>query len=194
MAESAAIPVVVLAYNGTEPLLRALWEKSYSGAFKILSVPDDYSLLDVLGSILADLEIDEEFMLAQANTFPLVKMSLETLKTPAIYVTANGVKQYNSRVPVRLSKDRLATLLSSIEKESDFNAESFMKEAAILPARPMEVSHSFGNYIFQVISGNPCHHRVIEGLLRRIFMGTTLTGWKAIEGELQSFLKSKAHE
>lgn len=194
MEDSAMIPVVVLAYNGTEPLMRALWEKSYSGAFKILSVPDNYSLLDVAGSILADTEIDKDFVLVQANTFPIVKIDLETLKTPAVYITANGVKQYNSRVPVRLNKDRLADLLSSLEKESDFKAETFMKEAAILPARPIEVGHSFGNYIFQVTSGNPCHHRVIEGLLQRIFMGTTLTGWRAIEGELNSLLKSKTHE
>lgn len=194
MPETATIPVVVLAYNGTEPLLRALWEKSYTGAFKIMSVPDNYGLLEVLTSILVDTEVAEEFVLVQANTFPLVKMNFTELSIPAVYVTQNGNEQYNSRVPTLLSKERLAEALSALERESDFNPERTMKACAILPDRPLAVSHTFGNYIFQVITGSPCEHRVIEGLIRRRFMGTTVAGWNAIRRLLIDFLKTKSHE
>ena len=194
MAEETTVHVVVLSYAGTEPLLRALWEKNFSGAFKIVTVPEKYSLLDVLAGILADPDIAEDFVLAQANVVPLVQMSLETLRIPAVYVSAEGIPQYSSHVPTRLSKERLADALSKLAKESDFNAEKVIKESTIQDVRPIEVSHSFGNYIIRVFSGTPCHHKVIEGLLRRRFIGTTLVGWQAIEGELQSFLKSKTHE
>ncbi|MBQ7422951.1 MAG: hypothetical protein IJV27_12550 [Prevotella sp.] len=194
MAEQTTMPVAVLAYQGTEPLLRAIWEKNYSGTFKILSVPDNYSLLHALADILADTEIADNFVLVQANLIPLTRISPETLRIPAIYVSGNGVPQYSSRVPTCLSKDKLADALAALSKESDFNAEKVIKSATVDAGRPIEVSHNFGNFIIQVFSGNPCRHKVIEGLLRRRFMGTTLIGWKAIEDLLQEFLKSKQHE
>jgi len=194
MAEKVTVPVAVLAYQGTEPLLRALWEKNYSGAFKILSVPDNYNLLHPLATILADTEIEDEFVLVQANLIPLTRMTLETLGIPALYVSVNGVAQYSSRVPVLLSKDKLADALASLSEESDFDAERVIKASTIDTGRPNEVSHNYGNYIIQVLSGNPCRHKVIEGLLRRRFMGTTHVGWTAIEDLLQEFLKSNPHE
>ncbi len=194
MAERVTAPVAVLAYQGTEPLLRALWEKNYSGAFKILSVPDNYNLLHPLAAILADTEINDEFVLVQANLIPLTRMTLETLGIPALYVSVNGVAQYSSRVPVLLSKDKLADALASLSEESDFDAERVIKASTIDTGRPNEVSHNYGNYIIQVLSGNPCRHKVIEGLLRRRFMGTTHVGWTAIEDLLQEFLKSNPHE
>ena len=174
--------------------MRALWEKNYSGAFKILSVPDNYNLLHPLAAILADTEINDEFVLVQANLIPLTRMTLETLGIPALYVSVNGVAQYSSRVPVLLSKDKLADALASLSEESDFDAERVIKASTIDTGRPNEVSHNYGNYIIQVLSGNPCRHKVIEGLLRRRFMGTTHVGWTAIEDLLQEFLKSNPHE
>lgn len=194
MAERVTAPVAVLAYQGTEPLLRALWEKNYSGAFKILSVPDNYNLLHPLAAILADTEINDEFVLVQANLIPLTRMTFATLGIPALYVSVNGVAQYSSRVPVLLSKDKLADALASLSEESDFDAERVIKASTIDTGRPNEVSHNYGNYIIQVLSGNPCRHKVIEGLLRRRFMGTTHVGWTAIEDLLQEFLKSNPHE
>ncbi|MBQ3712095.1 MAG: hypothetical protein II891_06840 [Bacteroidales bacterium] len=197
MAESLDnYPVIVLAYEGTEDLMRALWEKRFSGTVMILSVPEDYSVMEVLLDIVTDAAIGEDFVLVQANTVPLGPTSVETILFPAVYVSAgNGDVKYSSRVPVRLSKERVVEYLSGLKETSDFDTEKCIRDCTVPNGRPLKVSHaSPDGYFFQVLSGSPCRHKVIEALLSRRFLGCSLTGWNAISDLLQDYAKSDRNE
>ena len=183
------LSVVVLAYEGTEDRMRALWEKNYTGAFEIRTVEPNYKLLYVLAEILADPTIKEEFILVQANTFPVCSTPEEILRIPVVYINAKQETVYNHRLPMRLNKAKLAELLGEIYEESEFEPERFLKKAVEDNGRPIQVSHHFGNYFLQVVSADPCRHKAIEGFVLRRFIGTTPTGWNGILSVIDEYLK-----
>ena len=90
MEENAntTFPVVVLTFEGSEDRMKALWEKNFQGVFKTVSVKPGYSILDVLAGILADNTIEKEFVLVQANTFPVAETTIDFLKLPFVYTCA----------------------------------------------------------------------------------------------------------
>jgi len=181
--------VVVLAYEGTEDRMRALWEKNYKGTFEIRTVEPGYKLLYILAEILADRSIEDEFILVQANTFPVCSTPEEILRIPVVYINAKQETVYNHRLPMRLNKAKLTELLGEIHEESAFEPERFLKKAVEDNGRPIQVSHHFGNYFLQVVSADPCRHKAIEGFVLRRFIGATPTGWNGILSVIDEYLK-----
>ena len=189
--DSTAV-VIVLAFEGSEDRMRALWEKNFrsglSSGFKIVSVKPGYSVMDVLAGILADTSIEEEFVLVQANTFPTVPKTVTELSLPFVYVNVRGEQVYDNRLPVALKKKDIADYLERIQDEKDFIPEEFFR-AMFQDPRPLEASHHFGNVMLQVISASPCSHKVIEGLIRKHYICTSPEGWNGIVSIVDEYLK-----
>ena len=191
MEENITCPVVILAFEGSEDRMKALWEKNYQGTFKVVPVRPGYGaaeLMDVLAGILADTSVEEEFVLVQANTFPVVKMTLTDLKIPFVYVNVRGDYVYDNRLPASLTKEMVAGYLEVIQEASAFVPEKFFKEA-FGKTRPLEASHHFGNVMLQVLSLSPCRHKVIEGFIRKHFICAGPDGWNGIVPIVDEYLK-----
>ena len=133
MEENAntTFPVVVLTFEGSEDRMKALWEKNFQGVFKTVSVKPGYSILDVLAGILADNTIEKEFVLVQANTFPVAETTIDFLKLPFVYVNARGAHVFDNRLPAVLDKEMVAGYLEGVKSEADFIPEDFFKNAMI---------------------------------------------------------------
>lgn len=193
-AQEEKIRVVVLAYDGTEELLVALWKKKFSGRFRIVPLEagevTGHSLLAALVEIMADSEVDNDFVLVQPNCFPVAPCDLQKLQIPLVYTTADGKEVYSSRLPARLDKDTLAEMLGDLEKEEDFVAEDLFRKAAEGRGSAIAAGHNFGNIVFQVLSGSPCRNKVVGALLTKHYFATSLTGWNAIRDILQEYLES----
>ncbi len=186
--KTALIKLVILAFAGSEARMKALWARRVKEPFTIITVEEGYSLLPVLGAIIADSSIDKNFVLVQANCFPVKDMSAAQLRLPVLYHRADGQPVYNSRVPVCLNKAVISDLLSRLEKPEDFDAEAFLKAATAGNQYPLAVGHSFGNYVTQVIKPAPCIHRVLEAVITKHFIATSAVGWDAITGIVDNLL------
>lgn len=193
-AQEEKIRVVVLAYAGTEGLLKALWEKKFAGDFKIVTVKEGDSascLLYALAEIMADNEVHNDFVLVRPNCFPAAPCDLDKLQIPLVYTAADGREIHDSRLPVRLNKDTLADLLGSLDKEDDFIPEDFFRKATECNGRAFAAGHNFGNIVFQVLSGNPCRNKVVGALLTKHYIAASLAGWDAIRDILEDYLDAK---
>lgn len=192
MEENAntTFPVVVLTFEGSEDRMKALWEKNFQGIFKTVSVKPGYSILDVLAGILADNTIEKEFVLVQANTFPVAETTIDFLKLPFVYVNARGAHVFDNRLPAVLDKEMVAGYLEGVKSEADFIPEDFFKNAMEANGRrPLEASHHFGNVMLQVISASPCRYKVIEGMITKHYICAGPEGWNGIVSIVDEFLK-----
>ena len=192
MEENAntTFPVVVLAFEGSEDRMKALWEKNLQGVFKTVSVKPGYSILDVLAGILADNTIEKEFVLVQANTFPVAETTIDFLKLPFVYVNARGAHVFDNRLPAVLDKEMVAGYLEGVKSEADFIPEDFFKNAMEANGRrPLEASHHFGNVMLQVISASPCRYKVIEGMITKHYICAGPEGWNGIVSIVDEYLK-----
>ncbi len=188
------VSLVVCAYPGTEEKMRALWERALAKtghAFKVVTVQPEASGLNVvLPAILADTEIADVFVCVPANTFPTSDIMVEELRLPVVYVRKDGKRAYHHRLPKLFSKDSVAELLSGPEMDD----EALARKCASLLSRPVEVGHSFGNFVTQVLRGNPCEHEVIKAMLPdhgRKYVAVTYQGWQAVEHLVDEFLLKK---
>jgi hypothetical protein len=182
--------VAVLAFAGTEARMKAIWDKNLTGGkAKIIPVEENYSLLDELANIMADNEIADKFVLVQANAFPTGKISLSELSRPLIYRSIEGRDYPSSRLPVKLDKDKLGTLLQSVESASQFDANEFIGEATIGQGFRVAAGHSFGNLIFQVVNPTVCQNKVIEAFIKKRFIAAANPlAWNAISGVIDKYL------
>lgn len=188
------ISLVVCAYPGTEDKMRALWERALAKtghAFKVITVqPEASGLNAVLPAILADAEIADIFVCVPANTFPTSDIMVEELRLPVVYISKDGKRVYHHRLPKLFSKDSVADLLAGPEMDD----EALARKCSDLLSRPVEVGHSFGNFVTQVLRGNPCEHEVIKALLPdhgRKYIAVTYQGWQAVEHLVDEFLLKK---
>jgi hypothetical protein len=179
------IKIVVLAHPGSEPLVRDIWEH-FCDAPVVVWTDVFGSVKEVLEAVMADNEIDAEFVLVPANLVPVSKVLPGEFQTPLVDVVNQKKVLHWGRVPVLFSKERLADFLPDNDPLED---NEFVK--AYLKAnnmRPLEVAHGFGNYFTKVIRGNPCENVVIEALVRKRFLYVNQAGWPAIEHLLKKLL------
>lgn len=182
--------VVVLAFSGTERLVQRVWNKHFrddSGVKVIVGTfqEDGMSLKDVLEEVMVDPEMEKTVIVVPANLVPVAAVTLNDLLVARVDVN-KGQQRFWGRVPVTFDKDILVDFLPEHEDDSD---EDFVKEYLKLQdVRPIEVSHSFGNFFTKVLRGNPCMNVVIEALVRKRFIYANPTGWSAITGLLEKTL------
>lgn len=192
-APETRVSLVVCAYLGTEDKMRTLWQRALpdSYAFKIVPVEGDVDMRSVLTVLLADDGVAESFVCVPANTFPTSPIQPEELLLPVVYVDKRGRRQYAHRLPKSFDKKSLTELYSS-SSYYDLDEEGFLKAAsALVQSRPVEVGHSFGNFVTMVLRGTPCEHEVIAGLLPtsgRKYIAASYPGWHAIEHIIDDYL------
>lgn len=188
-AAEAAEPVrlVLLAHPGTGAIVERIWKKFCPGAVLVIPYVGSESLVSVLENLVADVNVDRNFVLIPANLVPLCPVSWEELQLLRVYVNGDGSKIFWGRVPVRFDKDALADFLPD-NAELDGEALVQKYQETFIRTRAEAVGHTFGNYIFNVLRGTPCEHLVIEGILSRRFCYANVTGWDAIENLLTKAL------
>ncbi len=182
-SDAQAISVVVGAYPGSRDIMQKVWDRFYDGNFKILEVPQEKNLRDVFIDILKDTSIADRFTYVPANMVPCTHIAEATLRQAYVYISRDGRKQYNARIPITADKDKIAELLL---KETIQDDENFAK--AVAQSWPMEVGFSFGNFITPVLRANPCENVVIEAFLRKFFVAASQEGFTAITGLISKAL------
>lgn len=178
--------VIVLAFRGTESLVKRIWEKHFKGDVEVLSYPEDQEhLKELLTFIIAEPMYSKTVVLIPANLVPVAPVSLNDLMVARVDVN-NNQKRFWGRVPVTFDKEVLVDFLPEHEGLSDEEfVEAYLKLQGV---RPMEVAHAFGNFYAKVLRGNPCENVVIEALIRKRFIFANLVGWNAITGLLEKTL------
>ncbi len=186
VAQSSAVAVVICAYEGTEDLMKRLWDRFHKGGHKVIAVKAEASTRDALVECLSDEGIADEFVLLPANVIPCTEIPDELLKGRFVYVTRGGERQHDSRVPLSVSKSGLVECLAA-EDSLTVTPEVFIKRLNG-DRRLNEVSFSFGNFITPVLRGNPCENVVIEAFIRKFFVSASPEGFNAIAGLLEKYL------
>ena len=188
--DTPGVSVLVLAFPGTERLVQRVWNKHFrddSGANVIVGTfPEgEMSLKDVLENMMAEPELEKTVIIVPANLVPVAPVTLNDLLVARVDVN-KGRQRFWGRVPVTFDKDVLVDFLPEHEDASD---EDLVKEyLKFQDVRPIEVSHSFGNFFTKVLRGNPCENVVIEALVRKRFLYANPAGWSAITGLLEKTL------
>lgn len=168
--------VIVCVYPEHEDIMEKMWRQNYSGDILFRTVKPEYNLKELLAELIADVEIADDFVLLQPDTVPCASVSLDELRSPVVYITATGVKKYDEKMPMVISKDTIVPLLADDKMSSEDIVRNLLKAGT----RPLEVGFSFGNYVTPVRRGNPCEHIVIEALVRKKFIIASLEGFDAI--------------
>lgn len=185
MELSPKVSVIVLAYPGTEVLVKRMWDKHFHANVDVLTFPENASLKALLADVIAAPEFENMFVLVPANLVPVATVTLDSLMVARVDV-ANDQKRYWGRVPVSFTKDSLVDFLPENEEKDD---DDFVREyLEAHGVRPATVSHSFGNFYTKVLRGNPCENVVIEALIRKRFLYANQAGWSAIIGLLEKTL------
>lgn len=169
--------VVVCVYEGHEEELKAVWEKKFDGEFKIVSVSETCDLKEVLAELVADTEIKDDFVLVPADTVPCSPVTESELRVPVVYVSGDGEKRYDEKVPLNVSKDTAVELLADDSLDSPGVVKAILDKGT----RPLEVGYTFGNYVTPVRRANPCEHIVVEALIRKKFLITSPEGFGAVK-------------
>ncbi len=185
-AARSSVSVVICAYEGTEKLVKRLWDKFHKGVHKVVAVNADAGTRFILTECLADEDVADEFVLVPANIVPCAEISDELLKGRFVYVTRSGEKQYDSRVPLYVSKSELVECLAA-EDSQTVTPEVFVRRLHG-NRRLNEVSFAFGNFITPVLRANPCENVVIEAFVRKFFVSASPEGFNAIGGLLEQYL------
>lgn len=173
---SEKFSVVVCAYEGHEALLEEIWRKRYSGKVRFVTVEPGYALASLIAEMIADEQVADRFVLLQPDTVPCSEISSEELLVPVVYVTAEGEKKYDEKMPLVVDKAKVVPLVA----DDTLSSEDIVRRLLESGPRPLEVGFSFGNYVTPVRRGNPCEHIVIEALVRKKFIVASLEGFKAI--------------
>ena len=176
--EQERVAVVVCAYPGTEELMSRLWDKFHKGKHIVVTIPETLSRKEILGFCIADEQIADKFTLLPPNIIPCVEITDELLKGDYVYVSGNGDRQADSRVPMNFDKTSLVDILA--DENSEALGDKELLENLAKGKRMMEVSFAFGNFITPVLRANPCENVVIEAFLRKFFVAASPEGFAAI--------------
>lgn len=177
-APEETFDVVVCAYEGTEELMKRLWDKFHKGKHLIVPVKADMDTRALLTEVLADNRVADRFSLLPPNVIPCTEITDSLLKGNYVYVTRNGERQQDSRLPLNAEKERLVELLAA-EDSMEIPSEDFIGRLNE-GRRLMEVSFTSGNFVTPVLRGNPCENVVIEAFLKKFFVTASPEGFSAI--------------
>ena len=177
------VRLVVLAYQGTEQLLKEIWKRNCNEPARIIT--DNFeNFIDALGAIVADTAVAEDFVLVQANCIPCAPIRFAELQQAFVLIDSAKREHYLHRLPISFNKAILADCLGE-----EMDPEGFVRSYVLSNAtRPVQASLQFGNIVSPVLRGDPCEHLVIEALLRKKFIVTSPDGWTAIAPLLQKTL------
>lgn len=187
-APKSVLPVIAVAHDGTEELVRHLWEKFLPEGVPV-SVGIEAPLEEMLSYIIASPAVPDEFIFVPANCVPVTPVDPADLSQIKVYVRKDSTRSFDEPLPMLLNKDQL---IESLAAEPGLAAEGFFERYAKTHhagIRPMEVSHDFGNFITLVMRSNPCENVVIGGMCQRKFIAASAEGWKAIEHLLNKRLE-----
>lgn len=176
--------IVILAYEEQMDIVRAAWDKACPCVVKTIISASEYDkVADAIPDILADETIADEFILVPATVIPCAPLRMEELHNPLVYVDGKGRKHYD-RLPVALSKDDLAEIISS----EGFTPDTLIETAGFAGSRAVEASFKEGNIVTPVLRANPCEHIVMEALIRKKYIIASREGLAAIIGLLKDTL------
>lgn len=178
--------LIVLAYPGTEQLMKRIWEKHFQGTVNVLSFPEEeVSLKELLEDVMVSPEFGDTVVIVPANLTPVTTVTINDLMVARVDIDKDQ-KRFWGRVPVTFKKGDLVDFLPENEElsEEEF-VKKYLKENGV---RPIEVAHSFGNFYSKVLRGNPCENSVIEAIVRKRFIYANQAGWNAITGLLEKTL------
>ena len=176
--EQETFDVVVCAYECTEDLMKRLWDKFHNGRHLIVPVKTDADTRAMLAEALADNRVAGRFTLLPPNVIPCTAIADSVLKGSYVYVTRNGERQQDSRLPINAEKEKLVELLAAGDS-MEIPSEEFIGRLNE-GRRLMEVSFSSGNFVTPVLRGNPCENVVIEAFLKKFFVAASPEGFSAI--------------
>lgn len=178
--------LIVLAYPGTEQLMKRIWEKHFQGTVNVLSFPEEeVSLKELLEDVMVSPEFGDTVVIVPANLTPVTTVTINDLMVARVDIDKDQ-KRFWGRVPVTFKKGDLVDFLPENEELSeDEFVMKYLKENGV---RPIEVAHSFGNFYSKVLRGNPCENSVIEAIVRKRFIYANQAGWNAIAGLLEKTL------
>lgn len=189
MEEQTPKSIVVLAHPGSEPLVRDIWEHFCDWPLIVYTWPDGVSVKQLLEDIMAGNtsdEIAQTFVVVPANLVPVTRVRWSELQTPLVDVDGS-LRRFWGRTPVTFDKEVLVDFLPENDDAPD---EAFVRKyVESHAARPMEVSHSFGNYYTKVLRANPCENLIIEAMIRKRFLYVGPNGWPAVTGLFHKLLK-----
>lgn len=170
------VEIVVCAFEGTEERMQRIWEKNFPGDFKLLSVPTEVSIKDIVAECIADETVADVFSLVPANTFPCSEIYREELFLPIVYIYGHGKVRYDHRLPKCFDKSTVVELLA----DDSIDDETFCKICSERYSRPVKVGYSFGNFIMPVLRSTPCLNKVAEGILQYKYLACSPEGFDAI--------------
>lgn len=168
--------IVVCAFEGTEERVQRIWERNFPGDFKLLSVPTEVSIKDIVAECIADETVADVFSLIPANTFPCSEIYREELFLPVVYVYGHGKMRYDHRLPKCFDKSAVVDLLA----DDSIDDETFCKICAGRYSRPVKAGYSFGNFVMPVLRSTPCLNKVAEGILQYKYLACSPEGFDAI--------------
>lgn len=184
--EETKAAVAVCAFAGTEALMEELWRKALPDvALKVVTVEENEPLTDLLARLVADEDLQDEFIYVPANCVPCGKTSLNELYVPLVFRDARGDIHYSHRLPVPVNKDAMVEILGGeITGDEDIMKAYFTGNLG----RPVEAAFKEGNIVTPVLRGNPCEHVVLEALIRKKYIAANAVGFAAITPLLQKTL------
>lgn len=178
------VQMVILAYEGQEETVLKAWDRLCPGICKkMIVVDEDAKLHEVVGDIIADETVSDDFILIPATVIPCAPLSREELHMPIVYVDGKGVRHYD-RFPMAMSKEVMVAELAS----ETFTPELLLQRTVFAGCRAIEASFKEGNIVTPVLRANPCEHIVMEALIRKKYIIASREGLTAITELLNSTL------
>lgn len=178
--------IVVLAFPGTEEKMAQVWKRFCALPLAVKTFDAGATLKTVLEDIMADENVDREFILVPANLMPVTTVNPYLLALPYVYVNARGERNHWGLVPVLFDKEVLVDFLPDNDAVSD---EDFMtRYISRQNLRPVEVSYSYGNFITPAFRGQPCENVIIEAFIRKHFVYSNMTAWPVLSALIDRIL------
>lgn len=186
---NAGVSLVIMAFPGSEEVMRKLWERALGSDTGNLSIlirtADGASLPQLAAQLLSDDEVADEFILVPANTFPTRHIERAELRVPVMYVRKDGTQEFDHRLPKLMTKELVTEILSQGVEDPEAFASAVINAAGSLPVK---VGMSFGNFVTQVLRGDPCQNLIIEALISKKYLAVNEAGWPAVEEVAQKLL------
>lgn len=177
---TSSLAIVIATYAGSEAVMHDIWAK-YAPRDSELHIIPDAPLSELISEIIANPDIADEFVLVPANCVPLSQCDEADLKLKKLYITKDGESIYDSRLPILLTKEVCAKILS---QDEDYDkAELFFERCAELTAvRASEVSFHFGNEVVPISRENFNTKALQEMMQRKRFVTIhTPQAWSVAE-------------
>lgn len=179
--------LVIFDSESKAALVRAAWEKFSDIPVEIIVAEDEQevNLKQLLENVMATDAVPGRFVLVPPTLIPVTPVRWSELQTPLVDIAGDG-NRYWGRTPVAFDKGVLADFLP---ENDSLSPEEFVKKYLEENAtRPVEVSHSFGNFFTKVLRSNPCENVIIEALVRKRFLFVNQAGWPPVVPLLKKLL------